>query len=828
MNNKAKYLLPSILMTVFAVPTSFAQLEEVTVTAQKREESLQDVPISIMAVTGDSILEGGYSDMQEVSEFIPNLKMTDGFIGQEISIRGVGTANGNEAFEQAVAQFHDGVYYGRDNLGQNAFFDLERVEVVRGPAPIFAGQSATAGALSYYSRRPGEESEGYISASYGNDTELKLEGAWGGPVTDTLGVRIAGTFYDLGDTGYTDVQGRNAGTKENSAIRALAVWNPTDNFEASFKYEFHDVSQLGTPAEYTRCELRPEFSDANPGLGRGLPAACALDALVNGVDHTVRDGSFSTGGSQDAKLATLALNAALPAGSPFIYGGDGSADTTIINGFADGLTGSREMNEEEERDQQVQIAAAKLDYTWGEYLITSQTSYVSYDKNDWLDPDRSSFAIFSDERLEFFDQISQEFIISSPVDQFIAWQWAGYYQKHDLDTTINIFSGIPTPGGAISFGGTLAEESEWLSSYFSTTTNVTDYFRINAGVRYQHIQKDGVLTPTLAFFNVGDSEYSNATCPPGSTLINDRDISDGSRCIAPGASAQVGEVKSIEWLPEVGVQWDVAENTMVYVKYAEALKAGGFVMSPAPGGNLPDPFSFENESAEGIEVGIKARLLDNTLQINLSYYDTDFENLQLTFFRSEDATFITQNAGASHSTGVELDGKWAATDNFTLGFSGHIGEAEFDDYPNAECNSLEAKQSGLGPACTADRQGVSLAEAQDWSIALQPEYNMPYGKFNVRLGASIAITPSYTFETNQDPLSEVDSYTRIDLRAAISPAASEKWELALYVRDLTDEQVNQFDHTDFQSKSLDQTIFDANGEGRDRGRRVGIQGRLNF
>jgi iron complex outermembrane receptor protein len=154
-------------------------LEEILVTAQRREQSLQDVPISVTAVTGEQIEQGGFSDVEDLSIFVPNLFMRDAFTGQSLIVRGIGTSTGNEAFEQAVAAFSDGVYYGRDNLSQGAVFDLERVEVVRGPQPTFAGQSATAGAINVITRRPGETWEGGVNMAYGSDEESTLDFAAG-------------------------------------------------------------------------------------------------------------------------------------------------------------------------------------------------------------------------------------------------------------------------------------------------------------------------------------------------------------------------------------------------------------------------------------------------------------------------------------------------------------------------------------------------------------------------------------------------------------------------------------------------------------------------
>ncbi len=141
--NATKLTLAGAIGSILA-PAVFAQeLEEIVVTATRRAESLLDVPISVTAITGEAILDHGFSDMEDLSTFIPNLYMRDSFTGQNIRIRSIGTSTGNEAFEQAVAQFHDGVYYARDNLSQNGFYDLERVEIVRDPQPTAIRYLAT-------------------------------------------------------------------------------------------------------------------------------------------------------------------------------------------------------------------------------------------------------------------------------------------------------------------------------------------------------------------------------------------------------------------------------------------------------------------------------------------------------------------------------------------------------------------------------------------------------------------------------------------------------------------------------------------------------------
>ena len=829
MNKILKAALSLALTGVIASPLNAQVLEEIIVTAQKREQSLQDVPISMLAIAGNDIEAGGFSDMEDLAAFVPNLFMSDSLVGQNLVVRGIGTTVANEAFEQAVAQFHDGVYYGRDNLGQNSFFDLERVEVIRGPAPVFAGQSATAGALSYISRRPGDQWDGNISAAYGTDEELSVDAAFGGPLSDTFGIRASGRYYELGDAGYKHVlTGKELGIKENWGTRVLGVWAPTDDFELTFKYEHQDVFQLGVPTEYTRCETRPALSTSHPVIAPFTGALCALDAAYNGIDLNRLDGVVGSGGSLDVRAAMDELNAA--SGAAF---GDPNYWGAPFSPVSRGLNNARIFNEEERREYQSNIGL--LAFAWdiggNGIVMNSITSYVEYDKHDILDPDMSTFAIFAGERTESFEQFAQEVRFTSPEDQRFSWMVGAYYQEHDLTTQIdvhlpwlfdlpNFFSmGLvprnpaldPTVHSAVGFGGPLVEDSKWLSAFFNTTFNVTDNIRVNVGGRYVDIEKDGAENPQLSLLRIGATEF-DAPAPLG-----------------PPVS---GQANASDFLPEVGLQLDVSDDIMLYGKYSEALKAGGFVKSPPVTGGAPDPFSYEPEKAEGWEGGFKALLLNGRLALNVAGFYTEFSDLQVTIFNNTTGQFITQNAAASHTTGVEIDGRWAITDNFTLGFAGNYTEAEYDSYDGAECNSLDAKlaviaaMNPLAP-CFIDGAGETLPFSPEWSLNLQPKYRMSMGGFEVTASANIIFSDGYRlFGIGGDPLDEVDSWERVDLRLALAPSAG-KWEVAVYGRDVTDERRQHMDAFEFLSKSLD-TIYDANGVGRERGARFGAQLSYSF
>ena len=453
------------------------------------------------------------------------------------------------------------------------------------------------------------------------------------------------------------------GVKENKAARVVATWNPTDNLDFTFKYEHQDVWQRGTAGEYTICETRPSFSTANTTIAPGLPAPCALDVVVNGSNLNVLDGKRGTGGSMDARATVDALNAASGAapGSPNYWG-----NAATIGNIAYGLNQVAEYNYPEDRDFQADIMLAAVNWQIGDLTLSTNTSFIEYDKEDWLDPDDSSFAVFNDHRLEDFEQFAQEIRLTSPLDQAVSWMVGAYFQEHTLHSRIDVFlprllgTAAYQPAGAraVGFGGLLTEDSDWTSLFFAATWNATDTFRVNFGGRNQDATKDGRLPAEVAFL-VGPTATSFgpfAPIPPGNN----------------GGVPAAGTVEASEFLPEVGVEWDLSDNVMGYVKYAEAFKNGGFVMSPPVGGGLPDPFSFAPEFAEGYEIGIKSRLADNRLELNAAAYRTDYTNLQVTVFISAIGRFITTNAAEAHTQGFELDGRWAVNDAFTLGFAGRV------------------------------------------------------------------------------------------------------------------------------------------------------------
>lgn len=785
-------------------------LEEIVVTATRREENLQDVPIAVTVVTGEVIEEGGFADLEDLSSFLPNITINDGFQGQAITVRGVGTDPRNEAFEQAVAQFSDGVYYGRDNLVLGGLFDLERVEVVRGPQPVFAGQSATAGAISSYSRKPGSSLEGNITLAYGDDEEASFDAGLGGPITETFGLRVAARYYDLPSVGYNQlVTQAEIGAQENHSLRLIAEWQPTERFDFTFKYEYQDIFQNGTPVEYGRCDMDLATSRAGP-LAPGLPALCTLESLYGLSNLAVYNHEAHSGGTIDVFSAIDYANANL--------------GTSIVSlaPIPRGLNRVNEYNHAESRETDADIYVGTFNWDVGRNTLTGITSLVTFDKEDWLDPDESAFAVFTDQRSESFEQVSQELRLTSPQDQKFAWMVGGYWQTHEAQLEINVHYpfvlGPPVPGMITSSdGGNLTENSDWASLFFAGTWNITDAFRFNIGARYQDSAKHGVYV------------ISRALLPAAATSF-------GPRVYSP-TPALTSDVDSDDVLPEVGVQWNPTDNVMLYAKYAEAFKAGGFVMNPPLGGVPPQPFTYLPEEASGYEVGMKGTFFDNNLQLNIALFDTDFDNLQVNSFNGTTARFEVRNAASSNTQGIEVDGRFAIGSNWVIGFNGGRNDAVYTYFPNGACGAIQARDwaaAGNPGTCRVDVSGQRMNGSPEWQFGFYPEVTFQMGQFST--SASLLVTYiAGTVPANNpgDVLNSIEQRERFDLRIAMRPR-SEAWELALYARDLTDEaahvgglQSGFFSQTVGTSNS-DVHLYGVGGKRFERGRRVGLQASYYF
>lgn len=212
--------------------------QTIIVTATRREQTLQEVPISVAVVSGDQIEKQGILLFDDVQDSVPNLQIDRTNGNFAITMRGLGAGTGNLSFEQSVGLFIDGVYLSRARAFQNPLLDVQRVEVVRGPQGALFGKNTNAGAISVVTRRPTREFEGFVRAS--GEVEhggWNLEGAVSGPLSSTLSARLTGRIGSIGDFMQNTISGKKENGSRYEAVRGQLLWEPTDNFEALLKVE---------------------------------------------------------------------------------------------------------------------------------------------------------------------------------------------------------------------------------------------------------------------------------------------------------------------------------------------------------------------------------------------------------------------------------------------------------------------------------------------------------------------------------------------------------------------------------------------------------------
>ena len=425
-------------------------LEVIEVTSQKRVQSIQDVALSVAAVTGDFIEDNNIPRLDGLSEFVPNLTISDGFTGQTISIRGIGTAQGNAGFEQSVPTFVDGLFNGRSMQSLTPFLDIERVEVLRGPQPAYFGQNAIGGALNISTKKPQMDVlTGFARATVANNSELVFEGAVDTSLSDTVGLRIAGRWSDKDGPIKNSFTGDDMGGTGQEAIRAQLRFEPSEDLSFNLKVESASQTQHGTNSQVVDC-------DPDNSLLGAIPTACGLAGTLFGDSVEYEQDSQNNEG-----------------GVLSIQGQEANAHEFRLN--------------EDEVDNE--LYQLDIEYSFDDIMFNSTTGFSSYDSIRYRDLDGTPLSMLSAFLLEDYEQFSQELRLTSTGTGALEWMTGLYYQSSEINSQNQTLTAFAGPSGTAT-GVKFNDESTWLSAFAAFTYHVSETFRLNAALRYSDVQKD--------------------------------------------------------------------------------------------------------------------------------------------------------------------------------------------------------------------------------------------------------------------------------------------------------------------------------------------------
>jgi len=792
-------------------------LEEVIVTAQKRVQNLQDVPISMSAVDGQKISDAGMNDLQALSSSVPGLQIGVGAVSDNIFIRGVGSGS-NRAFEQSVGMYIDGAYMGRSLQYRSPFLDVERVEVLRGPQGVLFGKNTVAGVVNITTASPSlsEETTAKVSAEFEPETDSQVYTAiMDTTFSENLGARVAVKYRDA--EGWVDnaLLDEEEASNEEISARISVLWEPTDDLSANLKLSYSNMDSFGNPIVLTAFE--PVSSDAGE-----------LAAV-----------------SQLAPIGFAVANMAYP---------------EIANYVGQDFTGYKNNNNslyDEGMELETRGAVLNIDWSFENFTLASVTAYSTYENTSGLDGDFGPLDFISAGGKQDFDQLSQEFRLSTTSEGPIDWTVGAYFEQQTLevDGTVGINSSFGQPaivsaitggysnlfsylsGGAYTVDSIyrhnrLEQDAETVSAFAQAVWEVNPQLRVTFGLRYAVDEKEVDKTLLTTDDNLGQSVSDS---DPDNYLL--QSALDGMWAGFGTYRHDFNGVdrRSENLTPGLSVEWDVSEDSMVYLSYSEGYKSGGFngaddleaidLDGDGIGETPTEDYEYEDEEVKTVELGGKFTLAEGTMRLNWALFHTEYTNLQVTSFNG--TSFTVGNAAETTIEGAEVEWQWQATEFLNVSANVAYLDYAYDKYDTASCNVdaqlgyVLANPGASASGCVADLSGETGVFAPEWSGAISVAYEREIAESLVfQLGGDANYKDEYYTDDDLNDASLQDATWKFDLRAGLKSISGD-WEVMLFGNNITDEQT--------LTAGQDGPLLSGMHVGYvDKGRVWGLRGTYNF
>jgi iron complex outermembrane recepter protein len=757
----ARTLLLGASGLAFAMP-AFAQdaaADEdenvIVVTAQNRTQDVTDVPIAIDVIGADELAESGFSSMDDIASIAPAVQLNQDQGTVKVTVRGVGTNSNDESQDTSVVVNIDGEYLNRPNALGVALFDLERVEVLRGPQGTLYGRNSTGGAINFITRKPGNDFGVNASASYGNYDAIRLDAGVDVPLGDIGGLRFAG-FWDKRDGYVSHPAGGGFGP-----FPAFAASRSDDNDAKGGR-----VSLKLTPGALT-VNLAAEYAERS-----FTPATFAYGDLNAAGNGPTGPGCNAAG---FVRVATAyAQTLCTPANTNFLSGinretyaapnfglGNIDQDTYAIRGRL-----AYEISD-----------AATISYTGG-YRSFSQTSYLT------LPVVYRSYGFENETRSQ-----SHELRLNGEVSG-ITYQIGAFYFKETINSESGFFLPIGANGTFLSyFGRDISSDSK--SAFGQVEVPLGDRLTLVGGLRYTDNSRSAIYRNAGPFFNAAADIFRGTTPPPGGApdayLFNAGPARKDFAQMRYLVTLNLGSDESkVSWL--AGVNYQPSDDTLIYAKVSTGFKGGGF---DAVGDYKPET----NTAYEG---GWKQTFGDHGQhQFNLGAFYYDYKDLQVSVLLDTTVGGQTFNAGKAKIWGVEASADIALDDNTKF-------HATFN-YLNAEYGQLYAQFNVFTvPGTGTDITGIgdldpTVAGIQQPNFAgnrppFSPEFIITVGldhDFTLGNAGSLTARAFTTFKSsyftnfyNQRDGSQ-KAFTQTDLSLDYKPV-SEAFTITAFVRNLED------------------------------------------
>ena len=760
-NTQSLALLVLLIASILSAgPVAGQTLEEIVVTAQKRAESAQDVPIAITAFDSTALDRNQIENVDDLADFVPNLQFGTFSSTATAAIRGIGYTNTTAGGDPGVALHLDGVYIARPIATVFRLWDLERMEVLRGPQGTLYGRNTTGGSINFITRQPGDEFGGEIDVSYGEFNHYQVRGVVNVPFSDKVAGRF-GAAVDQAD-GYQENAfpgGTEGGDRDSVTLRGQLQIDVSDGLDISLGIHHAQVGGVGLTTE---SRFPYPTSPAVNWVGVPPPFVNTIfsDAFLNRPDVAAFLGPRGISTADDVR-AELGLPP----------GGLLSPSDPNFAGLTNDLRANHvTKNTPESNDQEFTAGIATLNWDTGLGALKWTTAYVETSFDNFIDLDASERTLINLLLEEEQEQLSTEITLSSTGDGNTQWIVGAYFFSEDATRFSTIFAD-DFDRNAILFGRAAGfrvggdVEAESSAVFGQVSLGLGETLSLTVGGRMSWDSKDAVINLISPFpaFNF-------------MTLVSDVPVGDSW-------NEPTGKV-TLEWTPN--------DDLLLYASYARGYKSGGINLN----GNPATDAVYDPEFNDVFEVGIKSQISDR-FRINAAAFHNDYTDIQVQTFGAAGAEL--RNAAEATITGLEVEGLLLLTDNFELNFAFGMLDAEFDSFlyvPPAQPvppvgfppPNENPAQPPAAPPTPVDYAGNRLSRAPELTFAIGAQQ-----RFNVGSdGSTITVRADYYYQDEQvfspDNLPDVtaDSYDSLDLRLRWDKGDG-AWSAEAYLTNATDE-----------------------------------------
>lgn len=704
-------------------------LEEIIVTAQKRKESSQDVPLTINTFSGDHIRDFQINNPRDLQGYTPTLvfmSQSGGLASPQVYLRGIGNESFHVNAGSPVGFYVDGSYVGNISLYGFQVMDTERVEILKGPQGTLYGRNTTAGLINYIPNSPkvDDRMSGEFNITFGRFDMLNVDGVINLPLNSQSALRIA--VKSEHNDGEFKNSAPDANVDEFGGLDSTAI-------RGSYLNEHNDRLTTKTSLYYGN-------SNGSPGVMQP----------VGVVDPAATPVTSSTGLVPCTSSVGIGANCATVSG--FVADNDLYTSQNAQLGFSDiDAVGVR----------------FQLDYDFSGFTLTSITTYDESESEQYSDVDGTPDALLNATFETEYDAFSQEFRLTSNTDG--EWSWivgANYYTDDVVQWEAIVVDYIETLFSTGYIGRDTLQSTTSQAIFGDVTYDLNNRMTLSAGLRITNDEREGEQTRFLmsSFVvtdvirrNDGYANFKSSVIPP-TERGNDW----------------------TEWSGRLSFTYDLAKDCMIYLTLSRGFKGGELSAAPSSVSevSLSDP-----EFIEAVELGFKSQL-NERMRLNLAAYHYDFSEQQVFVETPTTGSTTSQqlvNAGASTIYGFELESTIIPFDNFRLDLAASYMQAEFDEF-------LTDPADSNGDGDYGDRSGNRLANSPETYFSVIATYDIEVangGAFKLQLDSNYQ--DNRFFSTENVPALSQDGYWLTSVRASYV-APGNKWDLSIWGKNLLDEE----------------------------------------